>query len=308
MPSSLPDKSSPVVIVGGGVFGLSTALHLAERGYSNVKLIDKQPFHQSRYNYDQGCDGASAGMGGYINRRDKSSPAFPDLNKIIRAAYGSQFEYQTLALDAISKWKSWNEEIKAGKTVPPGFSTNDKLFVNNGVVTMTSGLALDKFEQDTIKNMTKVGLRGTQVNLHEPEDVARARAKGFGFAVDAFDVKDKCSILDTQSGFVYASKACHFALHKAQKLGVKLVLGGSAGTFTKLLQDGDSRITGVQTADGTSHPAALTIMACGGWTPSLLPQLDNLCETTAGSVAMFQLPKNSPLWDHFAPENFPTWS
>lgn len=231
-----------------------------------------------------------------------------DINKIIRAAYGSQLEYQTLALDAMTKWKRWNDEIKAGKTVPPGFSTSDALFINNGTVTMTTGLDLDQFEKDTIQNMTRVGLRETQINLHEPDDVARAKAKGFGFAVHAFDVQNNSTILDTQSGFVYADRACRFALHKAETLGVKVILGGPKGTFSSLLENSESKITGVRTADGVAHLAELTIMACGGWTPSLVTQLDNLCETTAGSVAMFQLPKDKALWDHFSPENFPTWS
>lgn len=61
MSSILRNKSSPVIIVGAGVFGLSTALHMANRGYKNVKLIDKQAYDQSEYAYDKGCDAASAG-------------------------------------------------------------------------------------------------------------------------------------------------------------------------------------------------------------------------------------------------------
>jgi sarcosine oxidase/L-pipecolate oxidase len=61
MSSNLSSKSSPIVVVGAGVFGLSTALHLAERGYTNVKVLDKQPYHESQYSYDKGCDAASAG-------------------------------------------------------------------------------------------------------------------------------------------------------------------------------------------------------------------------------------------------------
>lgn len=308
MSPSVSSQSSPIVIVGAGIFGLSTALHLAERGYTNVKLLDKQAYQQSRYAYDKGCDAASAGsyMGPPSVNDQLTKPT--DINKIIRAAYGPQYEYQTLALDAIKKWKSWNEEISTGKTVPPGFSSSDALFINNGTVTMTTGPELDQFEKDTMENMDKVGLRETQVNLREPGDVARARSKGFGFAVDAFDVKNNSSILDTQSGFVYADRACHFALHKAEKLGVKVIFGDLKGKFSSLLENAESKVTGVRTADGVAHPAELTIMACGGWTPSLVPQLDDLCETTAGSVAMFQLPDDKALWDRFAPANFPTWS
>ncbi|ETS86652.1 hypothetical protein PFICI_00480 [Pestalotiopsis fici W106-1] len=291
MPHSLSSKSAPVVIVGAGVFGLSTALHLAQRGYTNVKVFDRQAYQQSQYRYNDGCDAASA-----------------DVNKIIRAAYGSQFGYQTLALDAISKWKMWNEEIRSGKTTPPGFSTSDKLFVNNGTVTMTSGLELDQFEKDTLESMERMGLRDTQINLHDLEHVQRAQAKGFGFAVNAFDIKNISSTLDVQSGFVYADRACHFARHKSESLGVKFVLGSPQGVFSSFLENAQGHIAGVKTADGASHAAELTIMACGGWTPALLPQLDHLCETTAGSVIMFQLPPDQALWSKFAPENFPTWS
>ncbi|KAG9254068.1 FAD dependent oxidoreductase [Emericellopsis atlantica] len=302
MSPQVESKSSSIVIVGAGVFGLSTAIHLAERGYTNVTILDKQSYQDSHYAYEKERHTTDYGS------LSCSHCSTADINKIIRAAYGSQFEYQTLALDAIAKWKKWNEELKTGKTVPPGFSTSDALFVNNSTVTMTTGLEMDQFEKDTIRNMDRVGLRETQVNLHNPQDVARARAKGFGFAVDAFSTSNISSVLDTQSGFVYADRACHFALHKAQKLGVKAILGGSKSTFSHFLENADGKITGVKTADGVSHQADLTIMACGGWTPSLLTQLDNLCETTAGSVAMFQLPQDKALWDKFAPENFPTWS
>lgn len=62
MPSHITDKTASIVIVGAGVFGLSTALHLAERGYRNVKLLDKQAYDLSHYSYEKGCDAASAGM------------------------------------------------------------------------------------------------------------------------------------------------------------------------------------------------------------------------------------------------------
>uniref|UniRef100_A0A0B7JQC7 FAD dependent oxidoreductase domain-containing protein n=2 Tax=Bionectria ochroleuca TaxID=29856 RepID=A0A0B7JQC7_BIOOC len=291
MTSHLTSKASPIVIVGAGVFGISTALHLAENGYSNVKILDKQAYDDSQYSYDKGCDAASA-----------------DINKIIRAAYGSQTHHQELALDAITHWKRWNTEIQTGQNLPPGFTTSDKLFVNNGNLSMTLSPELSQFEKDTIQNMAKVGRANTQIVLTDPTDVDRAKASGFDFAINPFNRQDNFGILDIQAGFVYADKACRFVLHKAQSLGVQTVLGGAKGTFAGFVQDTTSKITGVRTADGIVHGAEMTIMACGGWTPTLVPQLDNLCETTAGSVCVFQLPKGSPLWDRLAPENFPTWT
>lgn len=62
MAEKAPPKTAPILIVGAGVFGLSTALHLGQRGYKNVTVIDKQPYEKTLYCYDRGCDAASAGI------------------------------------------------------------------------------------------------------------------------------------------------------------------------------------------------------------------------------------------------------
>ena len=63
---SMEDKSAPINIVGAGIFGLSTAIHLANRGYQNVTVFDKQPYDKTLYSYFKGCDAASAGMPPYF--------------------------------------------------------------------------------------------------------------------------------------------------------------------------------------------------------------------------------------------------
>lgn len=53
------------------------------------------------------------------------------------------------------------------------------------------------------------------------------------------------------------------------------------------------------------------ITTAGPWTPYLFPSVSPLLETTAGSVAYFQLPPQSQapeLWDRFSPENFPVFA
>jgi sarcosine oxidase/L-pipecolate oxidase len=60
--SPIPAKEDKINVVGAGVFGLSTALHLASRGYKNVTVFDKQPYDRTLYSYFNGCDAASAGM------------------------------------------------------------------------------------------------------------------------------------------------------------------------------------------------------------------------------------------------------
>lgn len=56
-----PNKDDAIIIVGAGIFGLSTAIHLSQRGYTNVTVFDRQPYHKSLYSYFNGCDAASAG-------------------------------------------------------------------------------------------------------------------------------------------------------------------------------------------------------------------------------------------------------
>lgn len=65
-------------------------------------------------------------------------------------------------------------------------------------------------------------------------------------------------------------------------------------------------MSGISTADGKTHQAALTIAACGGWTPSIVPELDGFAETTAGCVVIFKLPED--LRERFSPSRFPAWS
>ncbi len=66
-------KSDPIVIVGAGAFGLSTALRLSEAGYHDITVLEKDDAIPSRFS------------------------AANDLNKIVRAEYEDPF-YTALTL------------------------------------------------------------------------------------------------------------------------------------------------------------------------------------------------------------------
>lgn len=66
-------KSDHIVIVGGGAFGLSTALELTRNGYTNISIFEKDKQIPSQYS------------------------AANDLNKIVRAEYEDDF-YTDLAV------------------------------------------------------------------------------------------------------------------------------------------------------------------------------------------------------------------
>ncbi|PNP38893.1 hypothetical protein TGAMA5MH_09117 [Trichoderma gamsii] len=303
--TSPPAKNSPIIIVGAGIFGLSTSIHLAQRGYTNITVFDKQPYHETLYSYDAGCDSASS-----------------DINKIVRSAYGSQTEYQDLSTEALSAWAAWNEELKTSSSqdgsedaLPPGMTPHDAFFIPNGHLTCSDAETLPDFERATVENMESAGHHGTQLMNNEQQDIKLASDKGMEYALQPF-AKNVLGVLDTTGGFVLADKACRFALHKAKRLSVRFILGPESGRFTSFTYRASTStststnniIAGITTADGKSHPAALTILCCGGWTPSLLPSLDSLCETTAGSVFMLRIPESSPLRKRFHHSRFPSWS
>lgn len=50
--------------------------------------------------------------------------------RLSRPRNDSEGEYQTTALDAMAPWKQCNGEIKSGRAVPPGLTTEDVLFVS----------------------------------------------------------------------------------------------------------------------------------------------------------------------------------
>ena len=74
-------KSDQIIIVGGGAFGLSTALHLTQSGYTNISIFEKDDQIPSRWS------------------------AANDLNKIVRAEYEDVF-YTDLTIVCISNWLS----------------------------------------------------------------------------------------------------------------------------------------------------------------------------------------------------------
>lgn len=244
------------------------------------------------------------------------------MNKIIRTAYGSQTEYSEMTVDALAEWNAWNEELATGRTLPPGMTTEDRVFLNNGHLTLSSEAELPEFERQSVENtsstrgLTREGRAPppTQLITNDLTHQGIAAEGGWGFGMDAFRRSARglpnVGLLDTIGGTAVADKACRFALHKARTYGVRFVLDAHAGALESLIySDSDKKaVAGIRTRDGKTHQARLVVLACGGWTPTLLPQLDGLCETTAGSVALLKIPESSPLYTRFAPENIPSWT
>ena len=153
---------------------------------------------------------------------------------------------------------------------------------------------LEAAEKDTQNNFPNT-LKHTQYRVSDAERRRDARIDGIPAAkIDPFGRLEKGlpidGFLDTTAGFVLASKACTFALYLCQKAGVHTYLGSDSG-MKSLIKNGN-KVIGLITSDGNSHHADLIIVACGGWTPSLVPEIEDLVETTSGSVVSLRLPKD----------------
>ncbi|KAI1311503.1 FAD dependent oxidoreductase [Xylaria venustula] len=310
---------SKILIVGSGVFGLSTALWLARSGYRRVTVFDMQDTGAAGYDPRAGIESASA-----------------DINKIIRFSYGGEIEYQRLASQAASIWEQWNREIadlaargkerdaeqrregeaegiSVEEELPEVLRTGDpKLWYRCGFLRMAAGSEFSDFELQTLRNMEREGVRESQFKSDDDADIERATRTGWAHKLDVCKRQERFgvhkAVLDSSAGFVVAYKACAWAQYLARKAGVEFILHPTKGRVVDI-DTADPRKPVVKTADGIAHEGDLVVVAGGGWTASLLPEADGLIETTAGSVATVQLPLDRPdLWERFAPENVPVIS
>ncbi|KAL2673904.1 hypothetical protein Neosp_012348 [[Neocosmospora] mangrovei] len=131
---------SEIIIVGGGVFGLSSALWLARGGYRNITIFDRCAFDKNGYDPSRGCDGASA-----------------DINKVFRMAYAERTDYQDLAIEARDFWLSWNKAITEANIsdLPGSLTPEDKLFYICGSYFLAEGPELRDYYADSLKTMEK---------------------------------------------------------------------------------------------------------------------------------------------------------
>lgn len=298
---STPD--SRVVIVGGGVFGLSTALWLARSGYKDVTIFDRCSFDKTFYNPADGCDGASA-----------------DINKIFRATYGSQEHSQDLALEARDIWLEWNKTIKESRPedLPQPLTPEDELLKLCGVYHMADGPELIPryVENLQVMEQTAPSFRNLQFIKNTDGEEKRAGDLGPEWArkyhlFDYFKNNHTNGFLDAGSGITLADKACVYARHLCVNAGVKFVLGRPHGELENLIIEGSGsskRATGIKTRDGQSHSADLVVVACGPWTTSVLPDSHRSVEATMGTVMFVDIPSHrEDLRKKFHPDNFPVW-
>jgi glycine/D-amino acid oxidase-like deaminating enzyme len=116
----LETNAYDLLVVGAGIFGITTALEMKARGY-HVAVLDPGPLPHPL-------------------------AASTDISKIVRMEYGSDEAYMALAEEAYQGWLQWNEEL------------NDVLFHDIGVTMLTRGpMVPGGFEYESYHLLRKRG-------------------------------------------------------------------------------------------------------------------------------------------------------
>ena len=125
-PSLQPMINDRIVIIGAGVFGLSTARELAKRGYNNITVLD-------RY-LPPVVDGSSV-----------------DISRVIRPDYADSF-YAQLGLEAMSGWQSEFKQFFHPSGLLVACSAGDHPYLDSSrSVLRELGMHVESFEGNSVR-------------------------------------------------------------------------------------------------------------------------------------------------------------
>ncbi|KAF7161700.1 hypothetical protein CNMCM5623_007187 [Aspergillus felis] len=294
-------ENKSVAIIGAGIFGLSLAVALRSKGYT-VTVFDRNEYDKT----------------GYDPESEDTQAASVDLNKILRASYGTELHYQRLALESRQAWVACDKERGISER---NDQDDRRLFVNSGMLRVQPTDKLSELEKDTLASMERDGLRDTQFVKSSPEDRQRAESLGWKSKLLDFEIPDTepgqtyDAVLDSLAGFVRCSNASAYWYKIAVAKGVVFRFGkeGAIESLVKApstVEPGKEKVIGIRSEDGAFHDVDTVVVAAGSFSTQVLPELSYHLESSAGSVATLKIDiKQTELWDKYSPDNFPviTW-
>ena len=169
-------------------------------------------------------------------------------------------------MESRQKWIS--EDDRCGFVEP-----DEKLFVNSGMLRVQPSDQLGALEKETLVNMERDGLRGTQFVKSNLEDRSRAHDRGWEDKLLEFNIPNHSAgetyeaVLDSLAGFVRCSAACAHYQKVAAAKGVRFCFGSQEGTFDSFveaestLEPGKRKVVGLRTKDGIVHDADVVVVA-----------------------------------------------
>ncbi|KAJ5338136.1 hypothetical protein N7452_004864 [Penicillium brevicompactum] len=242
-------KSDPIIIVGGGAFGLSTALHLTRSGFTNISVYEKDDHIPPRYS------------------------AANDLNKIVRAEYEDPF-YTDLTKKAIAEWKT--------PLFAPFFHQTGFLHCVSGDASQKAIDTLARFRASAEKDAQ---IKPHVVPLDNVDDVRQAcwqldgPLTGWNGYLNRYDGYAHSG--DALAAVYRAAQAAGVRFFLGENGAVDEVV------YVSTLQGRKS--SGIRTKDGKFHPSSLVIVAAGGAVGRLVPELGKKVVAKSWSVAHVQL-------------------
>ena len=241
-----------VIIIGAGINGVTAAIELKRRGH-HVILVDPGPLPHPL-------------------------AASTDISKAIRAAYGADEEYTTLAERSIGLWRKWNEEFDV-----PRYHEVGDMFLTQAE--MQPG----DFEYESLRLFEKRGRKFERITS------AQLRQRFPAWNADLYTD----GILDPDGGYAESGGVVAALVERAKSLGVEL----REGAAFSCLDEDDNRVKGVVLTDGQRIAGDIVVAATGAWTPFVLPFTKEFFRATGHPV--FHLKPSQP--ELFLPERFPVF-
>ncbi|KAI5811621.1 FAD dependent oxidoreductase [Peziza echinospora] len=258
-----------IIIVGSGVFGLTTALHLLllppPTRPTKITLIDKSPFPAP--------DGASI-----------------DSSRIVRADY-KDAAYAQLGARALSIWRG-GAGVYEGLGGEGRYTQSGLLLVANTAPggEEEEGMGGESYVRQSLENVVALdgveGVRGVFNSRGEIEGcvggfIQREGLKEGGGGGAGSGLGDT-GYLNTRSGWADAEASMRFVRRRVEEVGrgvVEFVVGEVVGLeevsdtnvdVGKNTKGKETKVNGVLLRDGSRLTADLTVLAMGAWTPGLL--------------------------------------
>ncbi|PYH97084.1 FAD dependent oxidoreductase [Aspergillus ellipticus CBS 707.79] len=230
MAPSTVTPDSTILVVGAGVWGCSTALHLARRGYKHVTVLDPYTVPSA----------IAAGN---------------DINKIMEHKELKEGEsdprsvaFTTCSRAALNGWRT-----------DPVFKP---YFHETGFIIAGHTPALvEHIREDEIESSV-----ADFVKLETAEDFQKTMPSG---VLTGQFPGWKGWLNKSGAGWIHAKKALISTYTEAKRLGVNFITGSPQGNVVSLVYE-NRDVVGAKTSDGVIHRADQTILAAGAGSDRLL--------------------------------------